>query len=312
MVCLEERPGAEFVVLHGCYHAFCSECLHDFLTLHIAEGSIAQIKCPQMDCQKPIPQHCVQALASPTQYARFEQLQLQQSLQAMPDVFWCPRCNGPAIKEGDDLAECAACVFAFCVLCGSGWHPGVKCMSAADRVLYLAKRAASGGFSAEQSMEARRKHADALSQAESEKLISHSSKKCPGCGFGIERTSGCNKMHCVVCDCSFCWLCLQVVEGYGHFRGDLGNSKCAGRLFQGTEMDEYANQPMPVPGRQQLLQQEIRFQKCPRCKQNNVKEDKANHLKCWNCRCRFCYLCRVVCQGTSHFSRGGCPQHSDD
>merc|ERR1719162_806910 len=155
-ICLDERLGSEFIVL-GCRHAYCADCIGQFLAVHINEGSINHIKCPTMDCGAQIAQHCVQESVSSEQFKRFENLQLQQTLQAMPDIFWCPRCNGPAIKDDGDLASCEPCRFDFCVLCGSSWHPGVQCMSLEARAELLAKRA-KGSYSAEDAADLARKH----------------------------------------------------------------------------------------------------------------------------------------------------------
>jgi hypothetical protein len=42
-------------------------------------------------------------------------------------------------------------------------------------------------------------------------------KFCPGCTTPIERTQGCNKMTCRVCQAYWCWRCGQLIEGYSHF-----------------------------------------------------------------------------------------------
>ena len=55
--------------------------------------------------------------------ARWERLELDQSLARMPDVVHCPRCATPCIEDGGDhCAQCPKCLFAFCTLCNDSWH----------------------------------------------------------------------------------------------------------------------------------------------------------------------------------------------
>ena len=55
--------------------------------------------------------------------ARWERLELDQSLARMADVVHCPRCATPCIEDGGDhCAQCPKCLFAFCTLCNDSWH----------------------------------------------------------------------------------------------------------------------------------------------------------------------------------------------
>jgi len=154
----------------------------------------------------------------------------------------------------------------------------------------------------------------AAMQAESEVLIRADTKPCPQCNTRIHKISGCNKMHCEVCDCSFCWLCLMIIDGYAHFRASEDGtraSECAGQLFHGTEMEEQGRVQFR-PRAAQQYQQQVRLKKCTRCKQLCMKENKLNHMRCWNCPAHFCYLCSAIVTNASHFSKKGCLQHSND
>ena len=84
---------------------------------------------------------------------------------------------------------------------------------------------------------------------------------------------------------------------------------------------------MNMNGMQMYLQQEMRafegrdalvpgavrrafLANCPNCGQQNLKEQNNNYITCWACTRSFCFLCRKMIKGTSHFSRQGCRQHS--
>lgn len=49
-VCLTEKPGSACMRFLECDHVFCRACLRDFFELHIREGSINLMKCPEEKC----------------------------------------------------------------------------------------------------------------------------------------------------------------------------------------------------------------------------------------------------------------------
>ena len=60
------------------------------------------------------------------QLGRWEELELAQSLQKMPDVVYCPRCSSACLEDAQNCAQCSKCFFAFCSLCNESWHPGIE------------------------------------------------------------------------------------------------------------------------------------------------------------------------------------------
>lgn len=55
-------------------------------------------------------------------------------------------------------------------------------------------------------------------------------QKCPFCGVVINKTEGCNKIFCIRCDNTFCWLCNEGNIDYDHFNSLTG--KCANKLWK--------------------------------------------------------------------------------
>ncbi|KAL1969681.1 hypothetical protein VTN77DRAFT_8234 [Rasamsonia byssochlamydoides] len=53
---------------------------------------------------------------------------------------------------------------------------------------------------------------------------------------------------------------------------------------------------------------------CPRCKINIIKENGCNKLRCVQCHCDICNVCRkdITREGYDHFTRHGCPLHEND
>ena len=53
--------------------------------------------------------------------------------------------------------------------------------------------------------------------------------------------------------------------------------------------------------------------KCPRCRVQTLKQGTNNHLRCWNCRANYCFMCKALIVGNiaSHFNAMmPCDQHS--
>lgn len=59
-------------------------------------------------------------------------------------------------------------------------------------------------------------------------------QRCPNCRTVVQRSEGCNKMKCAVCEVMFCFLCgvaLYPEDPYEHFRAPY--STCYARLVEG-------------------------------------------------------------------------------
>ena len=234
------------------------------------------------------------------------------------------------VDEGDDLCICPKCDYSFCAACLEGHHPGRNCISDDAREEYLRRKQEqleAGGLQSE----ARAQFAAARAKLEELKsltAIKETTRKCPGCQEGIERTAGCNHMHCTICGTHFCWQCGEKIDDanpYDHFRSD----KC--RIFP-DNVDGADNEYLRLNAAarredrlaRQLLQREVfqagvaligqdfgAIKRCPFCAQRNVKgEDGSNHHTCWNCRGVFCFLCAAdLRRGVrGHFTRAH-PQH---
>ncbi|KAF0022036.1 hypothetical protein F2P81_025711 [Scophthalmus maximus] len=73
------------------------------------------------------------------------------------------------------------------------------------------------------------------SRARSDSLSETPIKQCPMCGIYIERNQGCAQMLCKSCKHTFCWYCLQNLDGdiflrhydKGPCRNKLGHSRAS-------------------------------------------------------------------------------------
>ena len=57
---------------------------------------------------------------------------MKRTLDTMPDVEYCPRCQSPVFndnQDGDNNVQCAHCYYSFCRECQEAWHvvSEIKC-----------------------------------------------------------------------------------------------------------------------------------------------------------------------------------------
>ncbi|XP_005110492.1 E3 ubiquitin-protein ligase RNF14 [Aplysia californica] len=315
-VCYDEKPGTQFFRMADCAHHFCHECMMTFCEMHVRDGTVEELRCPDTECDALVPPYIVQAVLSPEAYMRWEQLLLQKTLDAMSDTVYCPRCGSLVIAEGEEaqfLAHCTVCYFSFCTQCNRVWHQGQRCET--DEEVFEREQ----NRDPNNMNEKERKRFDKIlrrmeKMMAAKRVMKETTKKCPSCKIPVEKMGGCNKMTCK-CSCIFCWICGKKIEGYSHFR----SSTCV--LFPGLEGPPMGAGIVRRPP-DAVIQMQARLElnpelrnnrcSCPVCKQQNLKgNDKNNHMKCWNCKSNFCFYCKqkIVGQISAHFM-GGCPHHS--
>ena len=86
-ICFESVKGSD-LILFGCRHPMCTECLRRFAKVHIYDGTVENLKCPM--CAIQIIPRFIRPLLSNEEVERWERLLLQKSLDSMPDVFLLP------------------------------------------------------------------------------------------------------------------------------------------------------------------------------------------------------------------------------
>ncbi|KAK1678598.1 hypothetical protein QYE76_039446 [Lolium multiflorum] len=303
MICFSECPGIDFIIL-PCHHFFCRKCMRTYCKIHVKEGSVLKLKCPDTKCEGVVSPNVLKTLLAEDEFERWEKLLLQRTLDAMNDLVYCPRCEAACLEDESNDAVCPSCLFSFCTLCKSHRHVGKQCMTAEERIRVLEERIKSRQLDSDQNQ---------LEEVRNLQAIMRDAKQCPRCKIAISKISGCNKMTCSNCGHYFCYQCNFAIVGYDHFRPGACD------LFSREEMNRWEEQmnperrvgapaPAPVP----LAEGRYRHP-CPTCGKPSPKIGNNNHITCTSCQTQFCALCRKTVHRTSqHFGPRGCKQHTAD
>ena len=140
--------------------------------LHIREGSVKELKCPEPKCQEMLQDSEIRKLVPKNVHLRFSELMLKMAIGEMEDVVFCPRknCSTPLIlPKGMRYPTCVRCCFTFCPKCWNAPHGLDKCLNL-------------------------------MSEDEKEGLslryLKAVARHCPKCDEVIEKNGGCDHMYC--------------------------------------------------------------------------------------------------------------------
>ncbi|XP_023684623.1 E3 ubiquitin-protein ligase RNF144B-like [Paramormyrops kingsleyae] len=196
-LCLGEFPGEAFSKLQSCGCQFCTPCLQQYVQLSIRESGGGPITCPDAACGRAgvLEDSEIIRFAPEEQVQLYEKLKFERDVQLDPAKTFCPspHCQvlcrvTPALAGRPDPITCPGCRTVFCSVCRGGWQGGHNCSEL--RPLVASDDRWPSGSDADTPI-----------------------KQCPACGVHIERDQGCAQMLCKSCKHTFCWYCLQNLDG---------------------------------------------------------------------------------------------------
>ncbi|KAE8789932.1 E3 ubiquitin-protein ligase RNF14 [Hordeum vulgare] len=298
MICFSEYTGIDFIKL-PCLHYFCRNCMETYSRMHVKEGSVMKIVCPDDKCGGFVPPNLLQMLLGEADFERWERLILQRTLDAMADVAYCPRCQ-TACLEDEDNAQCPKCFFSFCTRCRDRRHIGERCLTAEEKLLSLQEREKARHLNKVDTGPSK-----LVNELSSIKEILRSCVPCPHCGTGITRVSGCNHMVCRNCGKLFCYGCGKpLTPAHTSEQCSIDYEKRTAKVDLVDTIKELQKK-LNVGG--------YKPHPCPNCHLITYKLGNNNHVFCEGCQVHHCALCRkVVRKSSEHYGPRGCKQHTAD
>ena len=192
----------------GCGHEYCAACLRHYL-ITAPERNRFPITCIGSDdmCHRPIAIPTIQTVLSIPEFYHLVDKAVSSYVNQHPnELKYCPTPGCTQIfhsRKGKRALICPSCSTSICSTCNTKVHPGRTCPE---------QRTCIGS--------------NEHDRLDSIWASRNGAKECPSCHVWIQKTAGCNRMHCRLCKAHICWICLAkyktASDVYEHLRAEHG------------------------------------------------------------------------------------------
>ncbi len=139
LICFEEKLGSACVSIKPCRHAFCKDCVRDYLTINIENSQVQNLRCLDPSCETVIKPFQIRQNVDDNIYEKYLKFSRKMMVQTDSMLIYCPRsfCQGVA-RISDvckDMGYCKQCNYYFCSFCKKAYHGVDTCKMKSDEVL---------------------------------------------------------------------------------------------------------------------------------------------------------------------------------
>lgn len=190
-----------------CDYKTCITCLKEKIKVAITDKNSFPLKCDS--CKDIIDLEVIIGVMSTPDFTPEDIQKVRdwttQACMADEAIVECPVCSTPynvakvLAEKPIELCRNPDCQQQFCLRCKVLWHEGMTCKQYQD----------------EHSPEAKA----------TKEWIAANTKICPKCNWPIERSEGCNHMHCKHCNGHFCWVCMALFASSGETYQHMNQEK---------------------------------------------------------------------------------------
>ncbi|XP_014785078.1 ranBP-type and C3HC4-type zinc finger-containing protein 1 isoform X2 [Octopus bimaculoides] len=212
-VCFDDIPPGDGIILQGCLHMFCKQCLNDAVYHNDSGDARCLFQNEEYKCDAKIPERVIKSLVSDEVYKRYLYLGIQRAESTINNSFHCktPNCRGWCIYEDDvNFFPCPVCQHTNCLTCKS-IHEGKNCKEFQDDLNRASRQNAN---------------AERTKIYLTNLLKSGDAMKCPQCEVIVTKKDGCDWLRCSVCKLEICWATRGPRWGPKGQNDNSGGCKC--------------------------------------------------------------------------------------
>ncbi|OPL20605.1 e3 rnf14-like ubiquitin-protein ligase, partial [Mytilus galloprovincialis] len=114
-ICFTEKSGRDFYSFLPCKHYYCKECVADFCSIHVKDGTVQQLQCLETSCKSEMKPYIIKEVLDKEEFKRWEQLTFQKTFCGLLTHMKIRRCgmiaNETTIHQSSNEGDGEICFF---------------------------------------------------------------------------------------------------------------------------------------------------------------------------------------------------------